>query len=158
MFQGRLKAAGSAAGFGYVGSVNYLDSDGFREHSSARLFRGNLVASRSLGDRGEIRALANFFRTPYAQNPSSLDLDDAVNRPRTVRPAIVAQGAAEIATQGHGGAALDLGLGETARLRAVAWAGGRDGGVPVATSCSAIGRDTATTAWKERKLLFWIHS
>jgi iron complex outermembrane receptor protein len=126
MFQGRLKAAGSAAGFGYTGSVNYLDSDGFREHSSARLFRGNLVASRSLGDRGEIRALANFFRTPYAQNPSSLDLDDAVNRPRTVRPAIVAQGAAEIATQGHGGAALDLGLGETARLRAVAWAGGRD--------------------------------
>ncbi|MGH7540793.1 MAG: TonB-dependent receptor, partial [Gemmatimonadota bacterium] len=124
--QGRLEASGHAGAVGLVANASWLHTEGFREHSEAEVLRANLVATRPLGGGGEVRALVNLYRTPFAENPSSLSLEDALADPRHARDAIVAQGAGEAATQGHAGVAFDLPLDTRTVLRATAWGLRRD--------------------------------
>jgi iron complex outermembrane receptor protein len=124
--QTRLKASGSTGGVSYLGSLSYLRTDGFRDFSEAEVFRANVRVAGRVGETGEVRGLLNLYSTPFAQNPSSLSLEDARDNPRMARSFIISQGSGEDATQGQGGVALDLPLGETARFRATAWGLWRD--------------------------------
>ena len=125
-FQTRLKASGSAGDVSYLGSLSYLQTDGFRDYSEAEIFRANLRVAGRVGETGEVRGLLNLYSTPFAQNASSLSFEDARDNPRMARSFIISQGSGEEATQGQGGVAFDLPLGETARFRATAWGVARD--------------------------------
>jgi iron complex outermembrane receptor protein len=124
--QTRLKASGSTGGLSYLGSLGYHRTDGFREYAEAEIFRANLLLAGRVGQTGQIRGLLNFYSTPFAQNASSLTLEDATDNPRMVRSFIVGQGSGEDATQGQAGVSLDLPIGQSTRLRTTAWGLWRD--------------------------------
>jgi iron complex outermembrane receptor protein len=124
--QTRIKASGSTGDVSYLGSLGYNRTDGFREYAEAEIFRANLFVAGKIGESGEIRGLLNFYSTPFAENASSLTLEDATDNPRMVRSFIVGQGSGEDATQGQAGVALDLPIGESTRFRATAWGLWRD--------------------------------
>jgi iron complex outermembrane receptor protein len=126
VFQTRLKASGSTGDVSYLGSLSYLQTDGFRDHSEAEVFRANVRVGGRVGETGEVRGLLNLYSTPFAENPSSLTYEDARDDPRMARSFIISQGAGEDATQGQGGVALDLPVGQTTRFRATAWGLWRD--------------------------------
>lgn len=124
--QTRLKASGSAGDLSYLGSLSYFQTDGFRDYSEAEVFRANVLVGGRVGETGEIRGLFNLYSTPFAENPSSLALEDARDNPQMARSFIISQGSGEDATQGQVGAALDLPLGDDVRFRTTAWGLWRD--------------------------------
>jgi iron complex outermembrane recepter protein len=72
--------AGNTRLYGYG---TYYNTDGFRDHSAARLFRGSIGAERAISDRGNINLRATFSSMPKAQHPGSLTREDARDNPTT---------------------------------------------------------------------------
>lgn len=120
--------------------ATHQETDGFREHASAELWRANVVARHRFDDGGEWRAVLNLFDTPFSENPSSLDADDARTDPRKARSFIVSQGAGESSTQAQAGLTLEHPLGSGARVRASAWGLVRDLRNPIPTRLIGIDR------------------
>lgn len=96
----------SAAGRGWRLSLLRMETEGFRRHSRAEIYRGNLLLRFEPGPATEVRAVANGYRTPFAQNPSTLSREDARSSPRRARELVVSQGLGEEAGQLQGGATL----------------------------------------------------
>lgn len=132
-------SAARAAGVDWSLHLSRMETDGFREHASAEVWRANLVARRALG-RGELRAVVNLYDTPFAQNPSSLSFEDAREAPRSVRPLVVEQGLGEAASQLQAGLSATLPLGDGTSLEASAWGLTRDLWNPIPFRVIAIDR------------------
>lgn len=67
------------------GYTTYFNTDGYRNHSAARLFRGSIGAEHNLTSDSRIRLNANYTSMPKAQHPGALTdqlLDDS---PRAAR-------------------------------------------------------------------------
>lgn len=118
-------ASARTAGVDWTLHLSHMETDGFREHASAEVWRANLVARRDVGD-GELRAVVNLYDTPFAENPSSLSFEDAREAPRSVRPLVVEQGLGEEARQLQAGVSASLPLGGATSLEASAWGLTRD--------------------------------
>lgn len=139
----RVKASGRAGGTdgaGYVLSAGRVETDGFRRHARAEMYRGNLVVRTRLGPDTRLRAVLNGYDRPFAENPSSLSREDARENPRKARSFVVQQGAGEEATQVQGGATLSHRLGPEAEVEATAWAARRDVWNPIPTRIIDLGR------------------
>lgn len=121
-----VRGSGRVAGWDWLLRARHLETDGWRRHSAAETWRANLVARRSLGGDGELRAVLNAFDMPFGENPSSLPRDRALAEPRAARDFIVAQGAGETATQVQAGVGLRARMGGGVRLRTTGWVAGRD--------------------------------
>lgn len=124
----RKEEAGAAArsgGVDWTVHAAHATSDGFREHASAETWRANLIARTDVG-ASRLRGVVNVYHTPFARNPSSLAFEDARERPRSVRPAVVEQGLGEEARQLQAGLSGRVPLGEGVRLEASAWGLGRE--------------------------------
>ena len=127
---GRLRGEGSTS---YVLSAGRTETDGFRDHARAEIYRGNLVLRAPLGPETRLRGVVNVYDRPFAQNPSSLSREDARENPRMARSFIVQQGAGEEARQVQGGATLTHRLGPRSELEATAWAANREIWNPIPT-------------------------
>ena len=88
--------------------MNKLNYGGFREHSSASSFSLNSILSYEISEKINIKALINYFDSPYLLSPSSIDKENAENSPEYVRPYIISQGAGEKASEGNYGLTLNL--------------------------------------------------
>lgn len=132
----RLQASGHLRGpesTSYVLSASRTETDGFRHHARAEMYRGNLVVRSPLGPDTRLQGVVNVYDRPFAENPSSLGREDARENPRKARSFIVQQGAGEEARQVQGGATLTHRLGPGAELEATAWTATREIWNPIPT-------------------------
>ncbi len=84
-------------------SANTLSDNGFREHSQSRSSNFNILSNVKLSENININLVINYFNAPYLLNPSSLNKEDALNRPTWVRPFVINQGSGKKVEQGQGG-------------------------------------------------------
>ncbi len=103
-----IKTSGTLNRFSYLLSLNKMNSSGFREHSSASSVSLNSILSYEISEKIKVKALVNYFDSPYLLSPSSINKDDAENSPGYVRPYIISQGAGEKTSEGNYGLSLDL--------------------------------------------------
>ncbi len=88
---------GDARLYGYG---TYFETDGYRDHSAARLFRAGLNYERQIGIRSRLLIRTAFTSMPKAQHPGSLTLEDAVDNPTAATPNFVANSAGKFFDQG----------------------------------------------------------
>ncbi len=74
---------GSTRLYGYA---TYFDTDGFRDHSAARLYRTSIGGERAISDYGNFTFRAMYAGMPKAQHPGSLNKEDARNTPTASNP------------------------------------------------------------------------
>lgn len=122
----RATAAGRAGGVEYVAAGGRSETEGFRAHSRAEHYRAGLVATGSPGGGATLQGVFSFFHAPFAENPGSLGLEDARERPRFVRPFLISQGTGKSTTQGQAGLSARIPLAGQAELQAAVWGVRRD--------------------------------
>lgn len=68
------------------GYATYFDTEGFRDHSSARLFRSSIGGERPISTNGNITFRLSYTDMPKAQHPGSLNKDNARETPSASNP------------------------------------------------------------------------
>ena len=82
---------------------SYLYTDGFRDYSSAKVFRSGLTGSVKLTSKSRLKYQGNLIYMPEAQHPSSLTKQQAQDDPTMARSSFVSSGAGKDITQGQAG-------------------------------------------------------
>ena len=136
----QVKLHGTAGRTSYLFNANRIETDGYREHSAAEVRRANLVVRRAVSSNTEIRGIFNFFDMPFGQSASTINEDDARNRPQSVRSLAFPQGWGESATQGQGGVTLEHQFGGGLAFRGTGWAAWRDVYNPIPFRIIDLGR------------------
>lgn len=139
----QIKASGTLGAFGYLLNVNSMKTDGFRTHSQAEVRKANLVVRAELSPRTEIRGVLNLYDMPFGENPSTLTLSDALNKPTSVRQQAIDQGWGEASTQGQGGVTLEHRFAGGEVFRATGWGLWRDVWNPIPSRVISLGRGGA---------------
>ncbi|MEX0662322.1 MAG: TonB-dependent receptor [Balneolaceae bacterium] len=67
------------------GYATYFDTEGFRDHSAATLFRTSIGSEHQLGDRSRLKLIANYASMPKAQHPGALDDETSFENPTQAR-------------------------------------------------------------------------
>lgn len=67
------------------GYSTYFETDGYRDHSAARLFRGSVGAEREVSENGRLTFRANYTSMPKAQHPGALTDNMLEETPRAAR-------------------------------------------------------------------------
>ncbi len=137
---GRLKLSGTAASTGYLADFEANNWTGFREYNHADFTRFYLTTRTSLGERSELRVTGSYFSMPFADNPSSLNEEDARLRPTFVRPFVIGQGAGKSVQQGQFGLAYSSGSAATENLELSVWGLVRDVWNPIPGRIISLGR------------------
>ncbi len=75
-------ADGSSRIYGYT---TYFETDGYRNHSAAQLFRSSLGAEHSVSENGRLSLNMNYTSMPKAQHPGALTETQLENAPKTAR-------------------------------------------------------------------------
>ena len=75
-------AGGSSRIYGYT---TYFETDGYRNHSAAQLFRSSLGAEHSVSENGRLSLNMNYTSMPKAQHPGALTETQLENAPKTAR-------------------------------------------------------------------------
>jgi len=88
---------GNARVYGYG---TYFETDGFRDHSAARLFRAGLNYERQVGIRSRMIVRTAFTSMPKAQHPGSLTREDAADNPTGATPSFVNSSSGKTFDQG----------------------------------------------------------
>lgn len=78
----QVKAAGTTGRLGYLASVHYLDSEGFRDFSRAESTVFNTKLEYAVDDSLGITAVAAGVHSPRAQDPGALTPDELAAGPR----------------------------------------------------------------------------
>ncbi len=69
---------GESRSYGYA---TYYDTEGFRDHSAARLFRASAAVETPVGSRGRLTTMVTYANMPKAEHPGSLKEDIAESEP-----------------------------------------------------------------------------
>lgn len=69
---------GQSRSYGYV---TYFNTNGFRDHSAARLFRASAAVETPVGSKGRLTTMATYANMPKAEHPGSLTEDLADSEP-----------------------------------------------------------------------------
>lgn len=125
LIEARAAAGGRRGELGWRLSGSRLETDGFRDHARARVWRTNALLRARPAPGARLSGVFHLYHAPFAENPGSLSLEDATERPRTARSFLVAQGAGETATQAQGGIAAEARVGSGLRVGGAAWGAGR---------------------------------
>lgn len=68
------------------GYATYFDTEGFRDHSAARLFRASIGGERAISENGYLNFRAMYGSMPKAQHPGSLNRENARENPTNANP------------------------------------------------------------------------
>lgn len=68
------------------GYATYFDTDGFRDHSAATLYRTSIGGERAISDYGNLTFRFNYAGMPKAQHPGSLNKENARENPTASNP------------------------------------------------------------------------
>lgn len=93
--------SGSSQLFGYA---TYFDTDGYRNHSSATLFRSSIGSRHQLSSNSSLRLIFNYATMPTAQHPGALTDEMLDENPRQARQNFVNSSAGKTFDQAMGGA------------------------------------------------------
>ncbi|HWG51949.1 MAG TPA: TonB-dependent receptor [Gemmatimonadaceae bacterium] len=127
----QLKFEGSSGSFNYLVNANRMQTDGFRQYGSADIRRLNVVTRSQLTDRTSLGVVFNLNDMPFAENPSTLTRDLALNDPTSVRQAAIDQGWGKTSRQGQGGLQLEHSFDPGRVLRINAWGEWRSSWNPI---------------------------
>jgi iron complex outermembrane receptor protein len=105
----QVKVGGRVQAVDYLLSAARFDTDGFRAHSQAEQTSLNTRVRLSQGSTAQWTFLLNFIDAPVAQNPGSLPLDSAAQKPTMAWPVNVSTGAGNITRQAQAGIAYKRG-------------------------------------------------
>lgn len=100
------KASGALGPADYVLDASRTTVKGFRAHAAAHMTAVNALARWGVSPRTGLGFSFNFYDSPFAKNPSSLDRATADSAPESARLFVKRQGAGERAQQGQGGVHL----------------------------------------------------
>jgi iron complex outermembrane receptor protein len=138
-----VKAQGTSGKVGYLVDVSRIATDGYRDHSAGEIRQANIVIRTELSPRTELRGIFNVFDLPFGESSSTLNREDAIENPTSVRQLAIDQGWGESATQGQGGVALDHRFDNGHSLRASGWGMWRDVRNPIPFRIIDLGRTGA---------------
>jgi iron complex outermembrane recepter protein len=102
----QVKAGGETGMASYLVSLSRLETDGFREFSSARQTLLNSTVRFAPNALTRITAVVNAVDAPLAQSAGALPADSARLRPRMAWPANVRTGSGEATRQAQAGVSL----------------------------------------------------
>lgn len=88
------------------GYATYFDTEGFRDHSAATLFRASVGSQHQLGDNSQLKLIANFAKMPKAQHPGSLNEETSSDNPKQARQNFVDSQAGKMFDQAMVGASF----------------------------------------------------
>ncbi|MDZ7720604.1 MAG: TonB-dependent receptor [Balneolaceae bacterium] len=71
------------------GYGTYFETNGYRNHSAARLYRGSLGLERPVSDNGNFSVRVAYTGMPKAQHPGSLTKEDSQDTPQNATPSFV---------------------------------------------------------------------
>lgn len=71
------------------GYGTYFETNGYRDHSAARLYRGSLGIERAVSNNGNFSFRVAYTGMPKAQHPGSLTKEDSQDTPRDATPSFV---------------------------------------------------------------------
>lgn len=71
------------------GYGTYFETNGYRDHSAARLFRGSIGMERAISDNGNFSLRVAYTGMPKAQHPGSLTKEDSQDTPQNATPSFV---------------------------------------------------------------------
>jgi iron complex outermembrane receptor protein len=93
------KFSGTLGKYFYVLNLSKLNSDGYREHSAVSSYSLNSVIGASISTEAKLKWVFNYYHSPYALNPGSLNKIDADMSPEMARDFVKQQGAGQKTTQ-----------------------------------------------------------
>ena len=114
------------SGTEFMGSFSHFQTDGWREQSAAKINQGNLLVRQALSANTDLSGIFNYYDSPFAESPSFLNFDDAMNNPRSARGISIRQNWGEAASQGQGGVTLEHRFARSQAIRVTGWAVTRD--------------------------------
>jgi hypothetical protein len=88
-------------------NVNRLRTNGFRPHSHGENRKANALVRTRISASTEIRGVLNVYDMPFWENPSTLTLTEALNRPTSIRQPAIDQGFGETSSQQQGGLTIE---------------------------------------------------
>jgi iron complex outermembrane receptor protein len=71
------------------GYGTYFETNGYRDHSAARLYRGSVAMERPVSDNGNFSFRVAYTGMPKAQHPGSLTKEDSQDTPQDATPSFV---------------------------------------------------------------------
>jgi len=86
------------------GYTTYFETNGYRDHSAARLFRGSINAEHTLSENSNLKLSANYTSMPKAQHPGALTYQMLEESPRAARDNFVGTSAGKQFDQAMAGA------------------------------------------------------
>ena len=107
LLRAQTNFSGRAAKTHVFASLYDLRSEGYRDYADARARGLNARVGHALTPHTELTLLLHWYDAPYLFNPSSLAVDAAQDRPRSVRGFVVGQGASKQVRQGQAGIRLE---------------------------------------------------
>ena len=113
------------SGTEFMGSFSRFETDGWREHSAAEIRQTNIVVRQALSTGTRLSAIFNHYDSPFAENPSMMNEQNARIDPRGTRAIAVRQHWGEATEQGQYGATLEHSFGRQL-FRATGWGVSRD--------------------------------
>lgn len=87
----------------YYGYATYFDTEGYRDHSSATLFRSSIGSRHQLSPNSSLRLIFNYASMPTAQHPGALTDEMLEEEPRQARQNFVNSRAGKSFEQVMGG-------------------------------------------------------
>ena len=125
----QVRADGGNAVTQFMASISRFQTDGFRDHSAAEITQANVVVRRVLSPRTDLRAVFNFYDSPFSESPSFVNETDARNNPTKARPQAdhylatnpAGRNWGEAATQGQAGLTLEHRLSDSQSFRVSGW-------------------------------------
>lgn len=81
--------------------TSYLNENGYRDHSAARISRSGLKGTVDLNSSSRLEYMGAFVAMPFAEHPSSLTSEQAEDDPRQANPAFAGADAGKEVYQGQ---------------------------------------------------------
>jgi len=122
-YRAAVQAGGLTNGVDWIGSGAYFDTDGYRDHSSARRTQANGKLVYTTAGGTTLRLVGNALETP-AQDPLGLTRAQFESDPRSVVPQALLFDTRKKVRQGQGGITLEHAFGDV-RLEASGYYGQR---------------------------------
>ncbi len=91
-----------------TGYTSYLNTDGYRDYSAAKVLRSGITGSVNLTSKSHLQYQGAAIYMPQAQHPSALTATDAQNDPTKAVPSFVNAEAGKQLTQGQAGLSYTL--------------------------------------------------
>lgn len=123
-YEGKL--TGNINEYSYLLNISGTTSDGYREHSAVKAYSVNSLFGYHISPTANLKLLLNYYSSPYALNPGSLNRTDAEMYPQMARDFVKQQGGGQKTTQFQSGITFTLATNPHGKLESTLYFISRD--------------------------------